>query len=117
MVAISWLVAGTYVLPVITEARASAVVRSLHRTSDYPSTIHLAPSHPTDIPCGSPTGNALSRLRHLRALSPLTTFGRTGRAGFVSRRIPARRGGLAYPMSASRTRWYSTQRRSDVLPL
>ncbi|KAN0118442.1 hypothetical protein V8E52_005172 [Russula decolorans] len=88
--AIIWLVAGTYVSSVITEARATAVVRSLRR-------------------------NALSRLSHLHAFSPLAAFGGTGRAGLVPRRIPARRGGLAYPMSASRTRWY--QRRSGALPI
>ena len=44
LAAIIWLAVGTYILSVITEARASAVLRSLRRTSGlrHPSIIHLA---------------------------------------------------------------------------
>lgn len=101
----------------ITEARASAVLRSLRRTSGlgHPSIIHLAPSVPLTSIAVHPIGGAISRLRRLHALSPSAALGGTGRAGLVPRRsIPVRRGGLAYPM-VSRTRWY--QRRShDALP-
>ena len=50
-----WLVAGTYVLLLITEGRDSPVVHSLHRTSGHPTIIHLPWSCPTDIRCGSVT--------------------------------------------------------------
>jgi hypothetical protein len=115
LAAIIWLVAGTYVSSVITEARATAVVRSLRRTSVIQPSFILHGAVPLTSVAVHPTGNALSRLSHLHAFSPLAAFGGTGRAGLVPRRIPARRGGLAYPMSASRTRWY--QRRSGALPI
>lgn len=52
----------------------------------------------------------MSRLRLLHGFSPFTAFDDTGRAGLAPRRIPARRGGLAYPMSSSRApRWYQRQ--------
>ncbi len=65
---------------------------------------------------GYPTGNAIFRLRRLHAFSPFAELDGTGRAGLLPRRISARRGGLSYPMSASRTRRY--QRQSyNVLPI
>ena len=95
----------------MTEARASAIFRSFHRTSSHPS-IRRSPvllvstlSHP---------GNAITRLRRLHAFSPFAAPDIVGRAALAPRRV--RRGGLAYPMSASRARWYPRQSR-HVLPV
>ena len=60
-----------------------------------------------------PTGNAMSRLHRLNTFSPFAAPDNVGQAAVLPRRIPVRRGGgLAYPMSASRTRWYQRQRYS-----
>jgi hypothetical protein len=50
----------------------------------------------------------MSRLHRLHAFSPVAAG--NDRAAPLPRRIPARTGGLAYPMSASRARWHQRQR-------
>jgi hypothetical protein len=70
----------------MTEARALAVLRDLRR-------------------------NAMSRLHRLHTFSPFAASDGVGRAAVLPRRTPVRRGGgLAYPMSPSRSRWYQRQR-------
>ena len=48
------------------------------------------------------TGDAITRLRRLHALNPFAAFDDIGRAGLVPRRVPVRRGGLAYPVFRAR---------------
>jgi len=79
IVVIIFLFVGVYVQSAMTEARALAIFRRLHR-------------------------NAITRLRRLHAISPFAASDVVDRAALVPRRV--RRGGLAYPMSASRARWY-----------